>query len=157
VGNRTLHVQDGVVTTWTYDNLYRLTGQQQDQAWATFTYDPAGNLTLKWQQGTAPMTFAHDPANRLLWIEQGALVTTVTFDNNGSQVGENANGALTTNVRDQENRMALVVNADGPRSTYTYADGQPVDGEGLRRTAQATGEAETCFIEDGTDYPSGAL
>lgn len=152
VGNRALHVQDGVITTWTYDKLYRLTGQQQDQAWATFTYDPAGNLTLKWQQGTAPMTFANDPANRLLWIEQGSLVTTVSFDNNGNQVGENANGALTTNVYDQENRLVQVVNADGTRSTYTYAGGQPVDGEGLRRTAQEPGEAETPFVWDGTDY-----
>ena len=33
---------NGVVTTWVYDDAYRLTGQQKSGQAATFVYDPAG-------------------------------------------------------------------------------------------------------------------
>src|SRR5205823_2334854 len=69
VGNRTQRNQDGFVTTWTYDAIYRLTGQQANGAWATFQYDPAGNIPLKWQQGSAPMTMAFNVANEITTIQ----------------------------------------------------------------------------------------
>lgn len=63
------------------------------------------------------MTMTFDGADRLLTILQGANLTTVSFDANGNQTGENLNGALTTNTFDQENRLIGVVQADGTRST----------------------------------------
>ena len=72
VGNRTGRNQDGVLTTWTYDNSYRLTGQQTSGGYATFTYDAVGNTLVKHQQGSSPMlaaatSFRHWPGNTLRW------------------------------------------------------------------------------------------
>src|SRR5438034_465053 len=71
VGNRTGRIQDGVRTTWTYDNGDRLTAQQTSGGFATFTYDAVGNTLLKNQQGSSPMTFVYDAANRITTIQQG--------------------------------------------------------------------------------------
>ena len=89
---------------------------------------------------------AHGRVNRILSILQGAVKTTVTFDNNGDLTEENANGSRTTNIFDQENRLIGIRRADGTRSTYTY------DGDGLRRTAEEPGAAKTTFIWNRDDY-----
>lgn len=135
-----------MTTTWTYDRDYRLLGQQAPSANATFAYDPAGNILLKWQDGTPPMTMTFDGADRLLTILQGANLTTVTFDANGNQTGENLNGALTTNTYEQENRLVGVALSDSTCSTYAFA------GDGLRRSLQEPGKSLTTIVWDGTDY-----
>ena len=151
-GNRIQHVNGTDVTTWSYDPLDRLIGQQENGAWATFAYDPTSNLTLKWQQGTAPITFVNDAANRLQSSTQGAVITTVTFSPTGNQVLENALGELTSYQYDMENRLVRVQNSNGTLSTYTYSGGVPAEGEGLRRTAQEPGETVTSIIWDASDY-----
>jgi YD repeat-containing protein len=152
VGNRTGRNKDGTVTTWTYDDIYRLTGQQQTGAWATFSYDQAGNLEVKWHQGTNPMTFMHDAANRITTMLQGTTITSFTYDNNGNLTEENAASSRTTYSFDRENRLTGVRYSDGTRSTYTYAGGFPVEGEGLRRSAHEPGGSLTTFVWDGSDY-----
>jgi YD repeat-containing protein len=146
VGNRTKRVQDGASTTWTYDNGYRLTGQQKVGEWATFVYDAAGNILVKSQQGTSPMTMAFDAANRLVTSVQGAQLITYSYDATGNLTGENASGVLTTYSYDPSNRLtSLKVGAAAP-STYSY------EGGGLRRSALESGGVLTTFIWDGNDY-----
>ena len=146
VGNRTLRNLNNVLTTWTYDNAYRLLGQQTAGAYATFTYDTVGNTTTKWQSGTSPMTFVYDAANRITTMQQGAVRTTYTYDNNGNPTLENAASALTTNSYDAANRLTGVVPSAGTRSTYTYR------GDNKRRTAQEAGAALSTMIWDGEEY-----
>jgi len=144
--NRIGRNHDGVVTTWTYDAIYRLTGQRQTGANATFVYDAAGNILTKWQDGSAPVTMAHDAANRLQTAAQGAGTTTVAYDANGNMSTETLGAAVTTYQYDQENRLTGIVYPDATRSTYAYA------ATGLRRTAQEPGGAQTLFVWDGDDY-----
>lgn len=121
-------------------------------AWATFTYDPAGNLTSKWHQGESPRTFVNDNSNRIRYTEQGSDNITITYDPTGNLIAEFLNGVCTTYEYDQENRLVCVVDDEGKRSTYCYAGGLPERGEGLRRSAvQSLGEITT-FIWDGQDY-----
>ena len=83
---------------------------------------------------------------------QGAALTTYAYDATGNQTEENLNGSRTTYVYDNENRLTGMRYPDATRSTYTYAGGFPVQGEGLRRSAQEPGGALTTYIWDGSDY-----
>jgi YD repeat-containing protein len=152
VGNRNGRIKDGVNTTWTYDDLYRLLGQQEALAYATYSYDSAGNILVKWHQGSDPMSFVYDAANRIVTMQQGAVLTSFSYDDAGNQIEENAGGIRTTYVFDGENRLVQVVNSDGTRSTYAYSGGFPVDVAGLRRSAHEAGVSLTTFVWDGSDY-----
>lgn len=153
VGNRTSRVQDGVAYTWTYDDDYRLTGQQSAGAWATFTMDANGNILSKQHQGQNPLTMTYDDADRLGPSLQGASIglNVFTFDANGNQI-KKSGAALGTQPTwwfyDPENRLigVGVGNIPSPTATYTYS------GDGLRRTAQELGGARTTFVWDGSDY-----
>jgi YD repeat-containing protein len=79
-------------------------------------------------------------------MQQGATLTTYTFDATGNLTEENAAGSRTTNVYDNENRLTGVKFPGGTRSTYTF------DGDGLRRSAFEAGGSLTTFIWDGDDY-----
>jgi YD repeat-containing protein len=92
------------------------------------------------------MTMAFNAANEITTIQQGSGVTTVAYDANGNQVGENLLGSLTTYSFDNENRLVGVAFSNDTRSTYSYA------GDGLRRSAFEAGGTLTMFIWDGSDY-----
>jgi len=138
--------QDGALTTWSYNNDYRLTDKQTSGGYATFQYDPAGNILMKWQEGSAPMTMAFDAANRITTIQHGGDRTTVLYDATGNQIEENLNGSRTTYQYDNENRLVGIRFPSGAPSTYGYA------GDGLRRTAQEAGGPLTSFIWDAREY-----
>jgi hypothetical protein len=62
-------------------------------------------------------------------------------------------GSRKSKVYAPETQLTQVLYPTGPRSTYAYTGGFPVEGEGLRRTAQEPGAAApTQFIWDGSDY-----
>ena len=50
------------------------------------------------------MSFSYDNANRITTLLQGSALTTYQYDATGNETGTNLNGALTTNVFDNENR-----------------------------------------------------
>jgi len=120
VGNRVSHVQDGVVTTWVYDDIYRLTRQEKSGERATFSYDAVGNILVKHQQGTAPMSFTYDDADRIVTMIQDTTgKTTFTYDDNGNLTAEhfidaNDSETRTTYIYDNENRLTV---AKEPPST----------------------------------------
>ena len=146
VGNRTGRNYNGVVTTWVYDDAYRLTGQLQSGQRATFAYDPAGNITLKHHEGSSPMSMTFDAANRLVTTQQGSTLGTYTFDANGNMTGEQVGSFRITYVYDQENRQLQEIRSSGSRYTYTY------EPDGLRRSAFHAGTADVVtFIWDGDD------
>ena len=133
-----------MATTWSYDNNYRLLGQQTAGGYATFTYDPLYNTGINWIQGQAPISMTYNAASELLTSIQGASTTTYSYDQAGNTILANAGGLLTTNIYDCENRLIKASDPTG-LSTYTYA------GAGLRRSAQEQGQALTTFVRDGRD------
>ncbi len=145
-GRKTKQVRDGNPSTYSYDGINRLTGQQKAGAFATFTMDSVGNVLSKWHQGRQPITMIYDPASRITTIQDGPTLVTQTYDSNGNMILENRGGVLSTYSYDRENRLS-VLNDVGALSTMTYA------GNGLRRTKQAAGKLTT-YIWDGTDYLS---
>jgi YD repeat-containing protein len=114
-------------------------------AFATFTYDNAGNTTVKAHQGSNPMTFTYDAAYRMTTVQQGTTRSTYTFDDNGNMTREQIGPtSVSTYTYDRENRVT-VNNTSGVRETYTN------DATGLRRSRNAGGVLTT-FVWDGSDY-----
>lgn len=74
VGNRVTRSLDGNPVTWTYDDLYRLTGQQKAGQVCTYTLDGVGNLRTMWEGGSFPKTFTFNAADRLVTMTQGAAL-----------------------------------------------------------------------------------
>ena len=112
--------------------------------------DDVGNITVKHHQRSSPMSMTFDAASRIVTALVGSVTTTFTFDDNGNQISENNNGALSQWAFDDENKMKKFTDTDGTVTTNTY------DADGLRRfkLAETGGGATvaTTFIWDGSDY-----
>ena len=123
-GNRTsLAELDGSRVTWPYDAQSQLLGEHRTGTTPyrqTYTYDPAGNRTLKNIDGTRT-SYAYDVANQLIYGETTAGRTTYTFDPNGNQqIEQEPNSDRTTTIWDFENQPSGMLLPDGNRITYTY-------------------------------------
>ena len=147
VGNRTVQVVNGVPATWTYDNDYRLIGQNTANGVATLSYDSVFNTTVMWNQGSAPITMTADAASRLLTSNLGGVITSYVYDGAGNMVSETTGSAATTYSYDGENRLLLISYATGGPTTMTYQGW-----DGLRRSLQAYTYGPTTFIWDGGNY-----
>jgi YD repeat-containing protein len=86
--NRTSVLEvSGDRVTWTYDDTYQLLSEQRSGANVyaqTYTYDPAGNRTVK-NVDTARTTTTYDTANQIDHSINASGRTTYTFDANGNQ------------------------------------------------------------------------
>ena len=131
-GNRTVQVVNGVPATWTYDNDYRLIGQNTANGVATLSYDSVFNTTVMWNQGSAPITMTADAASRLLTSNLGGVITSYVYDGAGNMVSETTGSAATTYSYDGENRLLLISYATGGPTTMTYQGW-----DGLRRSLQS--------------------
>jgi YD repeat-containing protein len=145
-GRKTSWNNNGTITTYSNDNANRLTGQQLVDAFATFAYDPVGNVLVKNQQGSNPISMTYNVANQIVTSLQGASLTTYTFDKDGNKTVDNINGSLTSYSYDPENRLTQYINPVNGTSTYSY------DGDGLRRNRQDPGGSVTLTIWDGLNY-----
>jgi YD repeat-containing protein len=149
VGNRVSRVQDGVPISWTYDNDYRLLGQQTAGGSATFTYNSVFSALVKWHQGLAPLSMTYDSTNRLVNTLQGAALTSLGYDGAGNRTAINK-GPVIRNSYDPENRPIGISYPNGTNSTYTYQGYN-----GLRRSPWEPGSPVTTFVWDGDDYLQG--
>jgi RHS repeat-associated protein len=115
VGNRTQVVTPEGTESYTYDDLYRLTGvTYPDSTSESFSYDAVGNRTA-----TAVLAYTYDDADQMLT----AGSTTFDYDNNGNQIERGAD----TLSYDHENR--LVGGTFGSTSVS-----MAYDGDGLRQS-----------------------
>jgi RHS repeat-associated protein len=146
VGNRITRSLDGNLTTWSYDDLYRLTGQLKAGQVCTYTMDGVGNLKTMWEGGNFPKTFSFDVADRLVMMVEGANLTTYSWSGFGALESEFRGANLTTYSYSGQDQLIAVQEAGGARSTYTF------DGDGLRRTAQERNALPTTMVWDGSDY-----
>ena len=124
-GNRKVMIEGSGTArvTWSYDNQNQLTGENRTgaNAWRqTFTYDPAGNRTLKNIDGTRT-TYSYDVANQLKYGQTGSSRTTFVYDPTGNQQIEiPAAGNRTTTTWNYENQPTLYQLASGGRVTMMY-------------------------------------
>ena len=146
VGNRVTRNLDGNPITWTYDDLYRLTGQQKAGQVCTYTVDGVGNLKTMWEGGNFPKTFTFNAADRLVTMLEGANLTTYSWTGYGTLESEVTGEKRTTYSYSGQDQLTGVIDASGARSTYTF------DGDGLRRTAQEGNVLPTTMVWDGSDY-----
>jgi RHS repeat-associated protein len=108
-GNRTVMIEDAgsARTTWSYDDSNQLTGEYRTGTNAerqTFTYDAAGNRTLKNIDGTRT-TYSYDSANQLDYGQVIVGRTTYTYDQDGNQAVEQPpTGNRTTTTWNFENQ-----------------------------------------------------
>ncbi len=140
-------------TSWTYDNLDRLTNVSYPNGdTVAYGYDAVGNRTSHTINGV-PKTNTFDQANRM--TASGA--DTYTYDANGNQLTKTSGGTTTTYAYDALNRMTGIT---GPvTATYTY------NGDGLR-VRKVVGAATTNYtwdvlglpvvLADGDEYVWGA-
>ncbi|HQU18663.1 MAG TPA: hypothetical protein PLA92_06415, partial [Fimbriimonadaceae bacterium] len=154
VGNRMTRSVNGTVATWTYDDLYRLTGQVKPGQVATYTLDGVGNLKTMWEGGAFPKTFTFNAADRLVTMVEGASLTTYTWTGYGALSSEITGTATTDYSYNGQDQLVLVTPPGGGfPTTYTF------DGDGLRRSIQTTNVNQdpptldiTTVVWDGSDY-----
>ncbi|MBI2908789.1 MAG: DUF2380 domain-containing protein, partial [Chloroflexi bacterium] len=92
--------------SYTYDNLYRITGvTYSDQTAQSYTYDAVGNRLTRVQGGTTSYTY--DNGDRMT----AAGSATYTYDNNGSQKSVTSGGTTTTDCWDVFNRLIQVTDS----------------------------------------------
>ncbi|RIJ98694.1 MAG: hypothetical protein DCC46_10530 [Armatimonadetes bacterium] len=154
VGNRIARNLDGNPITWSYDDLYRLTGQQKAGQVCTYTLDGVGNLKTMWEGGNFPRTFTHDAADKIVTMIEGSNLTTYTWTGYGALSSETTGTATTDYSYNGQDQLALVTPpGDGFPTTYAF------DGDGLRRSIQTTNVNQdppgldiTTMVWDGSDY-----
>jgi RHS repeat-associated protein len=133
VGNRLTMVDADGTTTYTYDNLNRLTrvvypgGEQVD-----YTYDPMGNRLSLTSSVSGATSYTYDAADRLLT----AGATGYTWDSNGNMIGKGG-ASYTWDVLDR-----MIGITDGATvSTYAY------NGDGVR-LSKTVGAVTTQYVQD---------
>ena len=125
-GNRNVMIEGGgsARVTWSYDNQNQLTGENRTGTNAyrqTFTYDMAGNRTLKNAGTGARTTYSYDAANQLRYGELGTARTTYVYDSTGNQqIEQPAVGNRTTTTWNYENQPTLYQLPSGSRVTMSY-------------------------------------
>ncbi|MCZ7580245.1 MAG: hypothetical protein M5U21_05430 [Fimbriimonadaceae bacterium] len=153
VGNRLTRKLDGNPITWSYDDLYRLTGQVKPGQVATYTLDGVGNLKTMWEGGNFPKTFTFNAADRLATMVEGANLTTYAWTGYGALESEITGNQSTGYAYNGQDQLAVVTEPSGDKTTYSF------DGDGLRRSVATTNVSQdpptldvTTMVWDGSDY-----
>jgi len=128
-GNRTSMTEaNGDVTSYTYDNVYRLTDETKRDSGNNvlyryqYSYDYVGNRLTENNAGV--MNYTYDSNNKLTQLVGPSGTTTFGYDNNGNMTSMVQPGPVTTTYGyNYENRMTSVANPNYT-AAYTYsADG----------------------------------
>ena len=123
--------------SYTYDDLYRLTGvTYADDSSETYTYDGVGNRLTKTQGGTT--SYTHDDADRLTAIGG----TSYGYDDNGNQTARGTDSF----TRDYENRLTAAT-VGGASASYVCR------GDDLRHTKTVGGNTTTYTWDVNSSLP----
>jgi len=147
-GNRKSMAENGAAarTTWTYDKQNQLLGEYRtgtNPYRQTFTYDPAGNRTLK-NVDTVRTTYAYDVANQLKYGQAVAGRTSFAYDATGNQrIEQPPTGNRTTTTWNYENQPTQYRLPAGSPVTMTY------NGDN-RRVISQQGATSNKFVWDAT-------
>jgi Rhs family protein len=127
VGNRLTKTQDGITTTYTYDENDRLIQENTPEATITYTYDNNGN-TIEKRTPTETTTYTYDFENRLISATINGQTTTYQYDGDGNRV-KKIDGQGTVNyLVDTNNNTGfsqVILETDGTGNiitSYIYGD-----------------------------------
>ena len=147
-GNRKSMAENATAarTTWTYDKRNQLLGEYRtgtNPYRQTFTYDAAGNRTLK-NIDTVRTTYAYDVANQLKYGQAVAGRTSFAYDATGNQrIEQPPTGNRTTTTWNYENQPTQYRLPTGSPVTMSY------NGDN-RRVVSQQGTSTTKFVWDAT-------
>lgn len=142
-GERLKVTEPDSVTEYTYDELYRLTGEKVTKngnvTETTYTYDKVGNRLTKIENGTVT-EYSYNNLNQLV-SETGV---TYSYDDNGNLIKKAESGKTTTYTFDNQNRLIRATISNGQDVTveeykYDYAG---------NRTAKITEGVTTNYVVD---------
>ena len=111
VGNRTLLVNTGAPTTYTYNAANELATSQASAGVTTYTFDGDGNLLTTLAPGNQLTTNTWDGENRLTQVAlPSGIVDTFTYNGDGQRVQKQDSTGTTNHVWDGQN-ILLETNA----------------------------------------------
>lgn len=143
VGNRLTQVENGVTTTYQYNDNDQITEENDGSVITRYTYDDNGN-TIQKTEGPVLTDYDYSQDNRLTKATTGSDVIGYTYDASGIRQSKSVNGVATQYVVDQNRDYAQVIaelKGTGQLDTsYLY-------GDDLISQSQSTGEHY--FMYDG--------
>jgi RHS repeat-associated protein len=157
VGNRLTSTRAAGSDTYTYDELYRITGvTYADGTAQSFAYDATGNRSTQTYDGLVT-TYSYDPADQLLNASDGLRA----YDHNGQLTKIGAHRGFSWDVRGKLTQIT-----DAPANTAPTANAGPDQAAYVDRlvvldgsaSSDAEGEPLTyAWTEDGTNPATGIL
>lgn len=144
VGNRLTMIDTTGTTTYTYDNLYRLsTVTYPSSRYVTYSYDKAGNRLSMTDAGTTT-NYSYDEVNQLISTSTSGTTLTYAYDlcgNTTSTTGASITKNYTWNISG-EMTCLTITGTSNATNTMKY------NGEGMR-TRYISNAGETKSIYDG--------
>jgi RHS repeat-associated protein len=142
----------GVTTTYSYDNLDRITSIAYSDGTGTVTntYDTAGTLHTR-ADGTGTVTYGYDPLNRLTTrtATTGGGTETYGYDPAGNQTSLADGRGTTTSGYDAANELTSMNTAEGQLINFAYnGDGKRTDTWYATNSGNTTWAAHTITSYD---------
>ncbi len=156
VGNRTKVEELGRVVEFTYDDLYRLVGEEVGDRAIDYVYDNVGNRLSVTDSVEGTTVYSYDGNDRLETSVENGETTVYTYDDNGNLRVIDVEGSAerTEYFWDVENRLdrVVLVEEDGTSRNVEYE----YDPNGIRVSSIVDG-VETRYLIDGNrTYPQVA-
>jgi RHS repeat-associated protein len=134
---------NGVTTTFGYDDIGQLTSESRPGYSATYSYDKNGNRLTRSVNGVTEV-YAYDDADKLLNIKvNGVVVKSFSYDLAGRTTGITDPGGTTSLVYDYEDRVTSISRPGMTTNTFAY------NGFGARVGKTDSG-GTTTFLRSGT-------
>ncbi|MCL5256687.1 MAG: hypothetical protein M1319_02690, partial [Chloroflexi bacterium] len=142
VGNRMVMTDTSGTTSYTYDDLYRLTGvTYPDSSSTSYEYDPVGNRTVM-TTSLGTTDYSYDNDDRMTTAGSDSY----TWDNNGNMRSKTSGGVTTDYTYDYADRLTEI--ADGT-NTYQYT----YNGDGIRVRKNVNGTSTDYIWDLGLGLP----
>jgi RHS repeat-associated protein len=128
----------GTVSTYTYDELYRLTQEAINHVSLgtvinSYEYDVVGNRLSATENGVTS-TYSYDMNDRMLTSTQDGVITTYSYDDNGNTLSKTTNGDETTFGYDARNKLLEAVQVQGGVATSNVTFAYDIEGNRIQKT-----------------------
>ena len=141
-----------LVTSYTYDDLDRLTSDIYPRYGTTYEYDAVGNRT-RLVSALGTIDYDYDAADQLL----SAGTTTFTYDANGNQAGRTNARGTTTFSYDYEDRLIGIAPAGDATTTFRYdAHGRRAGRSGPAGESRSIHDGFSLILEEGPTSKHGS-
>lgn len=152
--NRLSKSVDGVVTTYTYNEINQLVQAGS----VTYTYDASGNLVAQSDNGVLTASYEYDEKNQLIKVTTAGIsgedVCEFEYDAAGNRISQTINGVTTNYIVDSSTGYSQVLKSTEGSNYVSYTRGfgliSRYDGtETLYYLSDVTGTIRALVDEDG--------